>query len=417
MSIAGTNKLNLIYEGSVKRVFECPWQKDSLLFQFTDDYSVFDWGKMPDSIENKGRALALFGASLFERLSEPAFWGELEREALSSAGIAALPGAAGWSPTHNFLQQIHNYDSFKGLKEKGLSSHFQGLVDAEGKRLSIAQAACNPADVYMQVRKAGVQHPENFSVLNQSVFYYPAQKTSSAPRLVPLEVVFRFGAPQGSSLIARLMENPSYAKVLGLSSVPREGEMFDRVVLEFFSKLEPKDRLLSVQEALLISGLSPEEFTRLVELAELTALACYYIFACCKIELWDGKFEFVTGGGSLMLADSIGPDELRLLYRGEHLSKEMIRQAYRGSIWEKSLKQAQSLARERGSSDWKDICRNELNAQPAPLQKDVKVVANQLYGMLANVVSGCTLFAGMPDLDAFVKSAGRIDFSKSEAQE
>ena len=66
--------LQLAYEGSVKRVWSSAVQKDFLWFEFTDDYSVFDWGKMPNTIAHKGRALALMGAYFFDRLSRKDFW-------------------------------------------------------------------------------------------------------------------------------------------------------------------------------------------------------------------------------------------------------------------------------------------------------------------------------------------------------
>jgi phosphoribosylaminoimidazole-succinocarboxamide synthase len=394
VSTVGQNKLVLSYEGSVKRVFQCPWQAGSLLFQFTDDYSIFDWGKMPDTIENKGKALVLYGAFLFERLAQASFWNELPG-ALADGALPLCP---------EFLRGFLDSKMLKSLRKDGLASHFQGLVDAEGRRLGIKQAAALQHDVYMQVCKAVVQEPEDFTVLNQSIFHYPRADTSVSTRLVPLEVVFRFGMPLGSSLTSRLKRDPSYAKVLGLKSVPQEGEMFDRPVLEFFTKLEPKDRLLTLQEALLISGLSKEQFSDLVERAQLIALACFYIFSRSGIELWDGKFEFVLHNGALLLADSIGPDELRLLYRGTQLSKEMIRQVYRGSGWEKALKEAQALAREQGRSDWKAICKNELNCQPQPLKEDLKAVLNKLYGVMANDLSGELLFVNHPCLEEFVKA-------------
>ena len=37
-------------------------------FVFTDDYSVFDWGKMPDQIPDKGASLCTMGAVNFELL-------------------------------------------------------------------------------------------------------------------------------------------------------------------------------------------------------------------------------------------------------------------------------------------------------------------------------------------------------------
>jgi len=39
-------------------------------FHFSDRYSVFDWGQMPDLIEGKGASLCIVGAYFFEKLSE-----------------------------------------------------------------------------------------------------------------------------------------------------------------------------------------------------------------------------------------------------------------------------------------------------------------------------------------------------------
>ncbi len=56
-----------MYEGSVKRIFSSNVSAN-LIFEFTDDYSVFDWGKMPDAIPFKGLGLAKLMSVLFERL-------------------------------------------------------------------------------------------------------------------------------------------------------------------------------------------------------------------------------------------------------------------------------------------------------------------------------------------------------------
>lgn len=393
MNTAKQNKLKLEYEGSVKRVWQCPWSQDSLLFQFTDDYSVFDWGKMPDTIHNKGRALAIFGAFFFENLSSPEFWRKLPEH---------------YTATHinkDFLANLYNSPVMQTLQSNGLASHFQGLVDEKGERLSLLKGAASSQTIYMQVQKAIVQRPQAVLVLNQNLFEYPPADLSAPTRLIPLEVVFRFGMPQGSSLKERLQKNPSYAALLGLKKIPAEGEMFERPVLEFYTKLEPKDRLLSAQEALLISGLNGDQFNDLVVRSQLACLALFSIFRQRGIELWDGKFEFVVRNGEILIADSIGPDELRLLYKETHLSKELIRQVYRGSNWEKSLKDAQKLANERCTLDWKGICINELKAEPQPFTKEVSTVINQLYGVLTNHVSEEDLFKNHQNLDEFVDSA------------
>ena len=57
--------------GSVKdlKILEKPNQKEMGLgqFFFSDRYSIFDWGEMPDTIPNKGEALTIMGAHCFEQ--------------------------------------------------------------------------------------------------------------------------------------------------------------------------------------------------------------------------------------------------------------------------------------------------------------------------------------------------------------
>ena len=40
------------------------------VFTFSDRYSVFDWGEMPDHIEKKGSALCMLSSYFFELLEK-----------------------------------------------------------------------------------------------------------------------------------------------------------------------------------------------------------------------------------------------------------------------------------------------------------------------------------------------------------
>jgi len=399
-----------LYEGSVKRVWQARNHGDRLWFEFTDDYSVFDWGKMPDTIANKGRALAILGAHLFERLQDARFWQQLPHSPhlknfdstwLHDRLHHKVYAGQGGSGSTSQLQPA--------LITDGAPTHFQGLTNTHGEKLSnLAKAAPGSEPLYMEVMAAQVHRPTLHKIAHHSVYIYrdgiaQAKLDQAARRLIPLEIVFRFGMPGGSSLKERLEKDPSYADELGLKN-PQPGAMFDRPVIEFFTKLEPKDRLLSWQEAAVISGLTGEEFEAMVELALDTALALYTIFAERGIELWDGKVEMVCEGGKVMLADSIGPDELRLMHQGYQLSKEMIRMIYRDTPWEKSLKQAQQMARLDNSRSWKEIAVKELHAAPELLSPAFKAVIDKLYGVLCNHVVGQEVFAEHPTLAQFVQS-------------
>lgn len=56
-----------VHQGSTKDVYAVG---EEYLFRFSDRYSVFDWGEMPDLLEGKGRALAAFTKTLYQRLGE-----------------------------------------------------------------------------------------------------------------------------------------------------------------------------------------------------------------------------------------------------------------------------------------------------------------------------------------------------------
>ncbi|MFN8657480.1 MAG: phosphoribosylaminoimidazolesuccinocarboxamide synthase [Candidatus Obscuribacterales bacterium] len=383
---SGTTQMNCIYEGSVKRVWQPAAKPDRLWFEFTDDYSVFDWGKMPDTIADKGKALTAFGAYFFQQLSKKEFW-----QSLNSMPVLQQQLNQDW------WQKRTKHPVFAGLQKSGLPSHFIDLVDETGSKLPLKSLpACDRA--FLEVVRAHVPKVSPASLNGQTIYYYPLDSHRETTRLVPLEVVFRFGMPSGSSLKARLEKNPQYARQLGLTEVPREGKWFDRPVLEFFTKLEPKDRLLTLQEAVNISTLSVEQFEELSELALAAAVGLFALFAERGIELWDGKFEFIISDGKLLLADSIGPDELRLISSGAHLSKEFIRQIYRDTAWEKAIKEAQNIATGRGADNWKQVCTEELGKTPDPLDAPSKALADALYPSLFNTVAGEAVFSGQPEL-------------------
>lgn len=369
---------------------------------------------MPDLITNKGNALALIGAHIFEKLADPKFWQKLPQSAHLKK----------FDPS--YLQKRFVQPLFKegdGVQQNGLPAHFLGLYKGTKQSNSwqdlepIFKAKENksPKDyskdldlansLLMHVLAAQVDWPKSKNILHENIYFYPPVDSNYKRRLIPLEVVFRFGMVEGSSLKKKLQENPDYANSLGLKTVPRINEWFPQPTLEFFTKLEAKDRLLSWQEAALLANLSAQQFKQLVDLSLSTALALHVLFAECNLELWDGKLEFIyeqpTKGhankeGRLLLADSIGPDELRLLHNGIHLSKEMLRQYYRSSAWAKSLITAQNIANKNERTDqertWQEICQQELKQSPQLLAADMKKLANELYSVLANEILGQKIF-------------------------
>ena len=93
------------------------------------------------------------------------------------------------------------------------------------------------------------------------------------------------------------------------------------------------------------------------------------IFEDLGIFLWDGKFEFAFAEGGrgerdFMLVDSIGPDELRLSYDGVQLSKQNLRNFYRGGDWHRAVGKAKTLAEERGCRIGKKSASKRWDSNP-----------------------------------------------------
>ena len=211
---------------------------------------------------------------------------------------------------------------------------------------------------------------------------------------MPLEIIFRFGVPQGSSLLKRT-DSEIYRKEIGLNFSPKTHDIFEVPIIEYSTKLEPGDRYLPYQEAQSIAGLSNGEFQKLHELSSLVALRVKEYFREIEIELWDGKFEFAFTKGdkyregkerNFQLVDSIGPDELRLIYKGHHLSKENLRHYYDKTLWKEGVKKAQTLAKKRGIKDWKKICTEELQLLPDKLDPKMKSNIEMMYQSLAKTL-------------------------------
>ena len=215
---------------------------------------------------------------------------------------------------------------FKVVEDLGIRTHFQGLTD--GNR--------------MRVRRVEVI-PE-----------YDKITPSTRNFLIPLEVIARYYV--AGSFHDRLKAGRIRPQDAGFprGHVPAYGEPLPQPFVEVTTKLEKVDRELTTREALAISKLSGKEYDGLVE-------AVLRIDARLNVDVRkrglihvDGKKEFgMDKDRQLMLVDTFGTaDEDRFwdaeaYERGEHveLSKEYVRQYYRGTGYHKALMDARTAGK------------------------------------------------------------------------
>jgi phosphoribosylaminoimidazole-succinocarboxamide synthase len=183
---------------------------------------------------------------------------------------------------------------------------------------------------------------------------------------VPLEVIFRWGVPEGSKLIQK-----GYQVF----------EKFQEPKIQFTTKLEAFDRDLTTEE---VSAFLPEglQLTELNNFAQNCALELKNFFESCGLTLWDGKIEvaFHKTESQLYLIDAITPDELRLScpeFPHIPLSKELLRRWYHKTLWPFEL---QKLKKDKGQN-WKQ------NVPPPPHLGEWRVQQfSQLFVKLCEVV-------------------------------
>ncbi|AZZ36706.1 phosphoribosylaminoimidazole succinocarboxamide synthase [Bdellovibrio sp. qaytius] len=316
----------VLYQGSVKNVRGLA-NDPSLVFEYSDRYSVFDWGEMPDQITGKGAALNLMGYAFFQYLE----------------------------------------------KQIGLKHHMLGLVG------SGVTNTC-------EVKNVKVVRPEKMG----ATYNYQPYQDRLTNALVPLEVIFRLGLAQGNSLSKRFKSNPDLAKQFGLTSVPEEGMMLEKPLIDFSTKLEAGDRYVTYSEAKSLSGMSETEFQKLIAKTTEIALSLKDFHQKMGLELWDGKVEFafvqgVTQDRDFMLVDSIGIDELRLISEGKSLSKEFLREVYKDTQWYNALNASKEEAHAT-NGDFKEICKNKYQQIPPNLSNLNKQKAQDLYQAYCNSV-------------------------------
>lgn len=299
--------LKLLHQGSVKDIYQSA--PDQLLFRFSNRYSIFDWGEMPDAIPGKGRALATMGKKIF-----------------------------------------------KHLNKLGYKTHFvgPGLVQED----FVVKAVSVPRD--------GVE----------------IYKKNPHSILIPLEVIYRFGVPKGSSLLRKYKSKEDWLAA-GFDREYREGESFTQVKIDFTTKLEKMDRVLNDSEAKALAGMNDSEWSALLSSTQKIANELRAVFETVDLKLWDGKIEFAFDESrNIMLVDSVGLDEIRLTFQSETLSKELLRQFYLNTDWYRAL----NLAKERAPSEFKEYCTTELKQSPETLPTPIIQAISELYQTVSEMI-------------------------------
>ncbi len=329
--------------GSVKdlEVLKKPTQNEMGVarFHFSDRYSVFDWGEMPDLIEEKGAALCTMSAYFFERLAE-----------------------------------------------KEVKTHYRGLV--QNGRLVTTDRLKRPCNV-MEIDFVNVFRPTPYKEAGKLKYDYSMFTPNLTNFLIPLEIMYRNSLPEGSSVFKRLKQGLK-PEDLGLDHYPNPGEKLKEPILDVSTKLEERDRYITWSEAQKIAGLTDEEIAEIkANLLEANGLITK-IGSKANLTNEDGKVELsYDPQRKLIVVDAVGTlDECRFTHKGFHVSKEIARQYYKKTKWYRDVEKAKRDADANGIKDWKSLCKS----QPPHLDPILEKIICNIYKAAANEFTELGLF-------------------------
>jgi len=319
-------------------------------FVFTDAYSVFDWGRMPDPIPQKGASLCTMGAYNFEL-----------------------------------------------LEANGVATHYRGVVgDDEVRSLSAVEGT--PTEMAIEL----TQVPElPYRGSDEGYGYDAFHAAGGENYLVPLEIVFRNRVPVGSSL--RKRATPADVGLDG-DTWPAEAVDLPEPIVEFSTKYERQDRYLSSEEADRIAGVA--DIAALESVARKVNDVISERAAATGFVHEDGKIECLYIDGEIHVADVVGTfDENRFSRGGTQLSKEVIRQWYKRNqpAWVEAVDEAKRAVGGHETDDWRGLCA----VSPISLPDDVVESVSAMYAAGTNAYIGEERFDA-PKIDAALEATSAL---------
>jgi phosphoribosylaminoimidazole-succinocarboxamide synthase len=341
------------------------------VFEFSDRYSIFDWGEMPDHVPYAGASRCMTSAYFFENL-----------------GV------------------------------KGVPTHYRGLNDDSGRKYLTAGV---PGPMtQMEIDLVRVVKPVPVTTLDGKTTWYnysffrQARNKGEGNFVVPLEFIYRNTLPTGSSVFRRLEEGTLSLKTMDLAEMPKEGEALPQMVVDVSAKFERHDRYPDERNGESrrtffsgLGGLSDDEVEEMRYMLEEANGVITEGLSHAGLQNDDGKLEFAfTPERQLMIVDAMGTlDECRFTYPFEggrvEVCKEMPRQYYKCEQpdWVAEI----DKAKKSGEKDWRSLVRS----RPRNLPPQLLEILSHAYASFANAVLERQIF-NVPSLHEVAREYQRF---------
>lgn len=333
------------YTGSVQKLYAVKADDSVMVTQTTNRGSVFDVGALFE-IPGSDVARAVFRHVLYSEMGKAQLWQEVF-------------DAIRQSPE---LDDAYRDELLTGAMEdvceRGARTHHEGMIDANSGEVCREGLPETPS-AYNVVRKYQILKPDATEFLGAHLYDYSKFPYEDG-FVIPLEYIVRFGITSGSSVFRKYLKmdegaRKAFEQELGVTRALEAWKMLERPVSDCTSKFEPEDRMVSKQEALVMSGLSGGMWVKSGKMAVLGAWFVRHLLEKAGLCLWDIKWEFAKDGDDVVFVDTIDTDSFRATGFVDHGGERFVM-----NYNKQSMRDYFSIAH----SDWTDAI-NDAKARAA----------------------------------------------------
>ncbi len=320
-------------------------------FTYRDQYSVFDWGKMP------------------------------------------MPNGKAMDNRPVALMAAFNHEM---LAHQGIPVCYMGAVAEDGTVQSMEWfRAQGKVPRTLRMRMVNIFKP-SFDPKTGKWDYSTFQNPPANNYVHPIEFIWRQEAGPDSSFWKNVAKGNYKPSDFGLPERLKPGDSFPFPVLDHSSKYEPHDRYFSPQIAQQLAAIPKDRWEAMCEMRQKMNISLSGYAGRLGLRRPDGKQEmlvFVEGGKTRdMLADVAGtPHEDRIEYLTESgiwvKSSKQTPRDYNKLLnpkWAKQCEEAKARAEREGLPNWKEL----VTERPIPLEPMFFEQYNNMMRALANTWVG-----------------------------
>lgn len=325
-----------------------------LVVRASDGGSVFDVGTFFE-VPGSGAARNTLRHRTFTELSDPNTWQNMEREDFAACFA-----------DQQHIERLLASPMLNRLRHEGMPTHHIGLIDPTNGQ--VITGATNIQSDLVLIRRFPVIKPERAALQAALVYdYYDYNQTDT--KVMALEHIVRLGNAGGSSLQDRYNAKvaagdesgaQTFLAQYGLQPPLQPWSRLPNIAFDWTTKYEDRDRPLSLQETLHVSGVPAETMHRVVETLTYSTVYARKYFANLGLQLWDMKWEVAVDKGEIIIADTLDHDSIRVTAATEyapdqhcqvHFNKQAVRDYLRifHADWHAALGDAKQQAAQNGS--------------------------------------------------------------------